>query len=125
MAHNQPQHKECRVDPRVALVVQAVVEIGELAPRHYGVCEISRGGMFLAYQAPSETLEELNEASVHDGAECQIAFSVQLPGHREHLELTANIVRITEHGIGVKFQPHDPPPLASLEQLFARVEKHL
>lgn len=117
--------KESRIDPRVALVVQAVVEIDKLAPRSYGVCEISRGGMFLAYQDSAETFEELKTQSVKDGAFCEIAFSVHLPGHREDLTLAANIVRITEHGIGVKFQPHDPPPLGSIAQLFARVEKHL
>jgi hypothetical protein len=116
---------ESRVDPRVALAVQAEVELEGLAPRGYGVCEISRGGMFLAYKDPEATLQEYEHHGIDGGTACDIAFSVQLPGHRQHLRLSATIVRITEHGIGVQFKPHDPPPLAALNQLFARVEKHL
>jgi len=126
---NQEQFEQSRtdsrVDPRVALAVQAEVELEGLAPRGYGVCEISRGGMFLAFKDPSATLQEYEDHGVEGGAPCDIAFSVRLPDHHQHLRLSATIVRITEHGIGVQFKPRDPPPLAALNQLFARVEKHL
>lgn len=122
---NSAIHGESRVDPRVALAVQAVVEFDGLAARSYGVCEISRGGMFLAFKDTAATLKEYEKQEIQAGSSCEVAFSVSLPHHRQHLRIAAKIVRITEHGIGVRFKPRDPPQLVALNYLFERVEKGL
>lgn len=122
---NSAPHGESRVDPRVALAVQAVVEFDALAARSYGVCELSRSGMFLAFTDPTATLRDYERQGIAAGSGCEIAFSVNLPHHRQHLRIAAKIVRVTEHGIGVKFKPRDPPQLVALNYLFQRVEKGL
>jgi hypothetical protein len=114
---------ESRVDPRVALAVQAIVEFDGLPARSYGVCEISRGGMFLAFKDSAATLREYETQRIGKGSLCEIAFSVSLPHHRQHLRIEAKVVRETEHGIGVKFVPRDPPQLVALKRLFDRVER--
>jgi hypothetical protein len=113
---------DLRIDPRVALAVQAVVEFDELPARSYGVCEISRGGMFLAFKDPEVILQEYEKHGIGSGSHCEVAFSVTLPHHRQHLRVPAEVVRVTEHGIGIKFVPRDPPQLAALKRLFDRVE---
>lgn len=114
---------DARVDPRLALVVQAIVEIGGLTPRTYGICELSRSGMFLAFKDEGSTRTDLERNLVDPGTRCEIAFAATIKGEQEWVRVTAEIVRITRHGIGVRFSTRNPPQLSALKDLFMRVER--
>lgn len=112
---------EARLDPRLALVVQAVVEVPGLPSRTYGVCEISKGGMFLAFKDAGSTYADLERHQVDAGTGCEIAFAAKVKDQTERVRVSAEIVRITRHGIGVRFATRNPPQLSALRDLFARV----
>lgn len=104
--------------PRFPLPVRAVVEIPGLPPRDYGVCEISRSGMFLAFLNAQETRPEFERSETGQGAEIAISFEVMLPDVCYHCELPARVVRTTHSGIGVQVSA---PNQAQLDELIAHL----
>jgi hypothetical protein len=111
-----------RTDPRTSLAVQAMVAIPSLPPRAYGVCEISRGGMFLAFRNARSTRLELEQHKIEPGTAIEVAFTAALPDAKHRLRVQARIARITQHGIGIQFARRNPPQLAALRELFAQAE---
>ena len=85
----------------------------------YGVCELSKTGMFLAFTNADTTKQSLTDNLVQPGTELHIAFSVPVGGRKLRCELPAEIARITEHGIGVRFLTNDPSQLSDLIDEFA------
>ena len=114
---------EARLDPRLALVVQAVVEVPGLPARTYGVCEISKGGMFLAFKDAGSTYADLERYQVDVGTRCEVAFAAKVKDQTERVRVSADIVRITRHGVGVRFATRNPPQLSALRELFARADQ--
>lgn len=108
-----------RTDPRCALAIQAFVAIPSLQSRAYGICEISRGGMFLAFKDARSTKLELEQNDIETGTHVEVAFSVSLPDGKHRFRVRARIARITRYGIGVQFITHNPPQLAALRELFS------
>jgi hypothetical protein len=110
--------KQKRGAPRFPLPVRAVVEIPGLPPREYGVCEVSRSGMFLAFLDARETRPEFEQSGNAPGVEIAISFEVMLPDASYHCDLPARVVRTTHSGIGVEVaEPHR----AELDALIARL----
>lgn len=109
-----------RIDPRCALAIQAFVAIPSLQSRAYGICEISRGGMFLAFRDARSTKLELEQNDIEPGTHVEVAFSVSLPDGKHRFRVRARIARITAYGIGVQYITHNPPQLAALRELFSQ-----
>jgi hypothetical protein len=109
-----------RNDPRCALKIQAFVAIPSLQSRAYGICEISRGGMFLAFKDARSTKLELEQNDIGAGTHVEVAFSVSLPDGKYRFRVRARIARITAYGIGVQFITHNPPQLAALREVFSQ-----
>lgn len=108
-----------RTDPRCALAIQAFVAIPSLQSRAYGLCEISRGGMFLAFRDARSTKLELEQNDIETGTHVEVAFSVSLPDGKHRFHVRARIARITAYGIGVQFITRNPPQLAALREMFS------
>lgn len=109
---------EKRIDPRCTLVVQALVAIPSMPSRAYGICEVSRSGMFLAFRNARSTNLELEQGNIGPGTDLEIAFTVSQEESRYRVRIRARIVRITSLGIGVQFATRNPPQLAPLRELF-------
>jgi hypothetical protein len=118
--HRKVADANKRIDPRCALAIQAFVAIPSLQSRTYGICEISRGGMFLAFSDARSTKLELEQNDIEPGTNVEVAFSVSLPDGKHRFRVRARIARITAHGIGVQYVTHNPPQLAALRELFSR-----
>ena len=109
-----------RIDPRCALAIQAFVAIPSLQSRAYGISEISRGGMFLAFRDARSTKLELELNGIESGTHVEVAFSVSLHDGKHRFLVRARIARITAYGIGVQYITHNPPQLAALRELFSQ-----
>lgn len=107
-----------RVYPRVEFSTQAFVTIPPLKTRVFQVREISRGGMFLSFKDASSTLTEIENEGIAKGSSMDIDFSVILGREKHRVNVRAKIARITRKGLGVEFNTHNPPQLASLRDFF-------
>ncbi len=109
-----------RADPRCALAIQAFVAVPSLQSRAYRICEISRGGMFLAFTDARSTKLELEQEDIEPGIHVEVAFSVSMPDGKHRFRVRARIARITSYGIGIRYLTHNPPQLAALREIFSR-----
>lgn len=107
-----------RIDPRCPLVVEAFVAIPSMQSRAYGICEVSRSGMFLAFRDARSTRLELEQNNIGPGTDLEVAFTASQADARYRIRVRARIVRVTTHGIGVQFATRNPPQLAPLRELF-------
>ena len=107
-----------RKDPRFNFITQALVTIISLPSRAYEACNISLGGMFLAFKDPRSTWMELEMNGIGPSAHVEIAFAALLPDARHRFRVRARIARITKHGIGVQFARRNPPQLGPLRVFF-------
>ena len=116
--HRSANDPDKRIDPRCTLVVQAFVAIPSIPSRAYGICEVSRSGMFLAFTDARSTRLELEQNNIGPGTDLEVAFTVSQAGAKYRIRVGARIVRMTSHGIGVQFATRNPPQLAPLRELF-------
>lgn len=107
-----------RMHERFALAVHASVTIATLATADYGVCELSETGMFLAFTDTQVSRSSLEDDGIGPGSGLKIGFSVPVAGKKQRCDVTAEIARITDHGIGVRFVPEDPAQLSALIDAF-------
>jgi len=109
-----PQAGLRRQDPRYPLPVRAVVAIPGLPEREYGVCEISRSGMFLAFLDVDRTRPEFRHSNTGPGSALKIEFEVTHPEVHFRCQIPAQVVRITNSGIGVHVDSDHQPDLEAL-----------
>lgn len=107
-----------RLDPRFPLPVKATVTLPGLPPREYGVCEISRSGMFLAFLNTRLTRPEFDTSEAGPGTELHVAFDLVSAEGGRRFEFPASIVRVTQSGVGVRI---DEIHQAEAEALLARL----
>ena len=98
--------------------MQAAVTIPQHPTRDFGVCELSETGMFLAFIGAQLSRQSLEKDGVQAGSELKVTFSVPVGGRKSTCDLTAEIVRVTDHGIGVAFLPERPAQLLALIDAF-------
>jgi hypothetical protein len=103
-----------RQDPRYPLPVRAVVAIPGLPEREYGVCEISRSGMFLAFLDIDRTRPEFRHSKAGPGSTLEIEFEVTHPEVHFRCQIPAQIVRTTHSGIGIHVGTDHQPDLDAL-----------
>jgi hypothetical protein len=101
-AASPEQAQQRREAPRYPLPVRAVVEIPGLPARDYGVCEISRSGMFLAFLDARMTRPEFEQSEAGPGTGLKITFEVTHPDVHFRCDIPARVVRATHAGIGVQ-----------------------
>lgn len=106
--------------PRFAYPVRTSVEWPYLPTKEYGICDFSRSGMFLAFTDVRATRTTLERNSVGPGANLVVRFTISLPDETHCCRVQARLVRITRHGIGVRFTPGNPWQLAALTDLLSR-----
>ena len=111
-----------RDHPRFAYPVRASVEVPFLPTKEYGICDFSRSGMFLAYTDIRATRQMLEQNRTEPGADLVIRFTVSLPDETHCCRVRARLVRITLHGIGIRFAPSNPWQLSALTDLIARAQ---
>jgi len=77
--------------------------------------------MFLAYTATADTKQILADCGAEPDTELVIKFDVTLSLETYSCRVRAQIVRITEHGIGVKFGSRTPWQLTMLIKLLTQI----
>ena len=103
-----------RQNPRYPLPVRALVAVPGLPEREYGVCEISRSGMFLAFLDVDRTRPEFRHSDAGPGSELVVKFEVVHPEVHFRCQIPAQVVRTTHSGIGVHVSADHRPDLEAL-----------
>lgn len=114
-----------RFHSRFPYAVRASVELPFMPAKEFGVCDFSRSGMFLAFTDIRATRLSLVQKAVGPGSELVVRFTISLADETHCCRVRARLVRITRHGIGVKFTPNAPWQLTALINLLSRVQEHL
>lgn len=116
---------DSRNHPRFPYPVRTSVELPFLPTKEYGICDFSRSGMFLAFTDVRATRLTLQQNGVKPGAALVVRFTISLSNETHCCRVQARLVRITRHGIGIKFTPPNSWQLGALINLLSRAHEEV
>lgn len=111
---------ERRLHQRFACAVKVSAEIPFVPTLALAARDFSQGGMRLDFQDETVGFRALNDNLIEAGCAVVLRFKISLQGKRHECSVKADIVRFTEHGLGVHFGDTTPWQLVKLVEMFAR-----
>lgn len=111
---------ERRLHQRFLSATKVLVEIPFVPTMDFGARDFSLGGMRLEFQDETAGKRAFRDNLIQIGSGLTLRFRISLEGERHECRVKAEIVRFTEHGIGVHFGPPKPWQLVKLVEIFAK-----
>jgi hypothetical protein len=111
---------EKRLHQRFASAVKVSVEIPFVPTLAFAARDFSREGMRLDFRDASAGFRAFHDNLIEPGSGLMIRFRISIQGKSHECSVKAEIVRLTEQGIGVHFGDPTPWQLVKLVEMFAK-----
>jgi len=111
-----------REHPRFPYAVRASVVCAFMPTREFGICDFSHSGMYLAYTDGDATRRALTKNGTGSGSDLVVRFTMALEQGSYCCRVAVRLVRVTRHGIGVRFVSRAPWQINALIGLLTRIQ---